>query len=40
MAKKLGLDFYEVSAAYNTNVEKPFMELANKAVTLSSTSFS
>jgi GTPase SAR1 family protein len=39
-AKKLGLDFFEVSAAYNTNVEKPFLELANKVLALTSTSFS
>lgn len=24
-AKKLGLDFFEVSAAYNSNVDKPFL---------------
>jgi hypothetical protein len=29
-----------VSAAYNTNVEKPFLELANKVLALTSTSFS
>lgn len=39
-AKKLGLDFFEVSAAYNTNVDKPFLELANKVLALNSTSFS
>ena len=40
VAKKLGLDFFEVSAAYNTNVDKPFLELANKVLALNSTSFS
>jgi GTPase SAR1 family protein len=39
-AKKLGLDFFEVSAAYNTNVDKPFQELASKVVNLPTTSFS
>lgn len=39
-AKKLGLDFFEVSAAYNTNVDKPFLELASKVLALNSTSFS
>lgn len=40
ISKKLGLQFFEVSAAYNTNVDKPFVSLVNKVVNLSSTSFS
>ncbi len=39
-AKKLGLDFFEVSACYKTNVEKPFQSLAEKVLQLAATSFS
>jgi GTPase SAR1 family protein len=39
-AKKLGLDFFEVSACYKTNVEKPFQSLAEKVLQLTATSFS
>lgn len=39
-AKKLNLDFYEVSAAFNTNVDKPFLDLAKKVLQLGNTSFS
>ena len=38
--EKIGLEFFEVSAAYNTNVEQPFTYLAKKVLNMSTTSIS
>jgi|JI6StandDraft_1071083.scaffolds.fasta_scaffold04692_12 GTPase SAR1 family protein len=40
IAKKLGLEFFEVSASLKENIEQPFQYLAQKALTLSSYSIS
>lgn len=40
IAKKLGLEFFEVSASLKENIDQPFQYLAQKALSLSSYSIS
>lgn len=40
IAKKLGLEYFEVSASLKQNIEQPFQALAQKALSLGSYSIS